>query len=360
MKAFQLRDAKMAKDIIASIKALDVKMVVMHVCGTHQDTLVRFGLEEMLADAGISIRQGPGCPVCVTPPVEIEMALCLARKGKTIAVFGDMSRVPSSSGSLHEARAAGADVRIVYGVDDAVKFAKEHPKKQVVFMAIGFETTSPSTASVIASEPPKNMTFLSCHRLVPPALKAIAEMGEVRLDGLIEPGHVSVIIGTKPYEFLSTQYKLPQVVAGFEPLDLLMACYMLAKQKKDGVAKVENEYSRAVNPEGNPAALKLLDDIFTVNDAEWRGFGYIAKSAHGLSRRYAHMDARRVFEDDFAELEGKKFGEPKGCKCAEVLRGLMTPRECPMFGKGCRPDSPVGPCMVSAEGSCNILFRHSK
>jgi hydrogenase expression/formation protein HypD len=360
MEAFRLRDEPLARKVLEKIKAFDLKLRFMHVCGTHQDTLVKYGLEGLLLKSGIEIRQGPGCPVCVTTQKEIEEALLLAKKGKTIAAFGDMARVRGKSGSLDDMRAQSCKIKVVYGISDAVKLALEDPAHDVVFMGIGFETTTPSVASVMLQDPPENFSVLSCHRTVPPALKALVEMGEVRLDGLIEPGHVSVIIGTKPYEFLSKKYKVPQVIAGFEPLDLLMAIFMLARQVHKGVAKVENEYLRVVKPEGNPKALKMMAQVFEPCDVPWRGFPIIPGSGLKFRKAFQAHDARVVHEDALKELEGVKFPEPKGCKCPQVLRGLITSDKCPLFGKACTPRTPVGPCMVSVEGSCNILYKYGK
>jgi hydrogenase expression/formation protein HypD len=358
--SFRFRDEKIAKEILAKIKSYGLKLRIMHVCGTHQDTLVKYGIEGLLLDAGIEIRQGPGCPVCVTPQREIEEAVHLSRTGKTVAVYGDMSRVPGLEGSLEDQRAKGADIRIVYGIDDAVKLAREKTGKEIVFMGVGFETTTPSTAVAVAANPPGNFSVLSCHRLVPPALKALVEMGEVKLHGLIEPGHVSTIIGSKPYEFLSDKYKIPQVIAGFEPLDLLMGVFMIARQVKNGEAKVENEYSRVVKPEGNPKAIEMMHKVFEPFDVEWRGFPQIPGSGLAFRKQYEDMDARKRFEDDLKEIREMEFPEPAGCRCSEVLRGLITSDECPLFGKKCTPRNPVGPCMVSVEGSCNILFKYGR
>ena len=354
---FRLRDREAAERIMERLKALGVHLRLMHVCGTHQDTLVRHGLEEMLKEAGIEIRQGPGCPVCVTTPREIEEALMLAGEGVRIAAFGDMMRVPGPSGSLLRSQAAGGDIKMVYSVDDAVAMARADGK-ETVFMAVGFETTAPGTAVALRSGPPDNFSVLCCHRTVPPALKALMEMGEVRLDGLIEPGHVSAIIGLGPYEFLSRDYHLPQVVAGFEPLDLLAAVYMLARQKKEGRAEVENEYTRVVHKEGNPRAIEVLKEVFWPCDVEWRGFPVIPGSGLELRPGYERYDARRKFAGKLAPLANQKFPEPKGCLCGEVLRGVRDPQKCPLFGRKCKPESPVGPCMVSSEGSCNILYRY--
>ena len=356
---FSLRDKKLAKEIVSNIKKADVNLKFMHVCGTHQDTLVKNGLDTLLKECGIEIGQGPGCPVCVTTPREIEEMLLLARKGKIVASFGDMINVPGEKDSLRNMKEEGCDVRTVYGIEDAVRIAEENPDNDVVFMAVGFETTAPTTGAVILSDPPENFSILCCHRTIPNALKTIIEMGEIKIDGLIEPGHVSTIIGTKPYEFLSEEYHVPQVVAGFEPIDILMGCWMLVKQIKNGEAFVQNEYTRVVRREGNVKANRIIRDVFEVFDVKWRGFPVIPSSGLRLRNKYQDYDARLKFEDVLSELEGKEFHEPKGCRCGELLRGLISPFECPLFGKVCTPETPVGPCMVSIEGSCNIEYRYA-
>ncbi len=355
---FRYRDKKVSEKIVSKLREMNLNIRLMHVCGTHQDTLVRFGLDELLKNTGVEIRQGPGCPVCVTTPKEIEEAMLLARKGKTITVFGDMMNVPGQKHSLSDTKTMGHDVKIVYSVDDALKIAGK-TKKDVVFMAIGFETTAPSTASVILSNPPENFSILNCHRLIPPALKAIIEMGEVKLHGLIEPGHVSTVIGAKPYEFLSKDYGVPQVIAGFEPLDLMMGVYMLACQIKNKKAEVEIEYKRSVKYDGNKKAVKMMKDVFESYDIAWRGFPIIKNSGLKLKNTFQSYDARKKFEDELKELNNIEFKEPKGCRCGEMLRGLTNPDDCPLFGKSCTPATPVGPCMVSREGNCNIMFRYS-
>lgn len=355
----KLRDKEMSRRIMEKLEAMQLDLTLMHVCGTHQDTLVRFGLDGEFRRVGIDIRQGPGCPVCVTPPDEIEEILALARAGITVAVFGDVMKVPAESGSLNDAKAEGADVRVVFGVDDAVALARRSGK-EVVFMGIGFETTAPTVASALLSDPPPNFSVLSCHRTVPPALAAIAAMGEIRLDGMIEPGHVSTIIGTRPYEFLARKYRIPQVIAGFEPLDLMMGVYMIAKQVADGRAEVENEYTRAVRPDGNPAALKAMEDAFERVDVRWRGFPVIEGSGLRIRKKLEEHDARVRYEDLLAPVHERAYHEAKGCRCGEMLRGLVRSEECPLFGKKCTPATPVGPCMVSREGSCYISYRYLK
>jgi hydrogenase expression/formation protein HypD len=356
---FELRDKETAQKIIEKIKLFDQNITVMHVCGTHQDTLIRFGLQKMLKDIGVDIRQGPGCPVCVTTPKEIEECMALANAGKTIAVFGDMMKVPGMHGSLTDLKTQGCDIQIVYSITDAVKYARI-TGKETVFMGIGFETTTPSTAAVLLKVPPENFSVLCCHRTVPNALKAIIEMGEVRLQGLIEPGHVSTIIGIDPYTFLSEQYSIPQVIAGFEPLDLLMGVYMLSKQINEGRALVENEYSRVVQKEGNIKAIEMMDEVFEPADVAWRGFPVIPQSGLRLKAEFEDHDAEKMYEEDLAEVHQMEFREPKGCRCGEVLRGIIESNQCPLFGTGCTPDNPVGPCMVSSEGSCNILFKYGE
>jgi hydrogenase expression/formation protein HypD len=356
---FEFRDKEMANEIISKLKSYNLNITLMHVCGTHQDTLVRHGLQTMLKGSGVDIRQGPGCPVCVTTPNEIEEAIALARAGKTITVFGDMMKVPGIEGSLSDFKTKGFDIQIVYSISDAVKYA-ENTGKDTVFMAIGFETTIPSTASTILTKPPENFSILCLHRTVPNALKAIIEMGEVKLHGLIEPGHVSTIIGLKPYQFISKDYKMPQVVAGFEPLDLLMGVFMLAKQVKENRAEVENEYKRVVHFEGNQKAISMIHEVFQDCDVAWRGFPVIPDSGLKLKSEFENYDARLLFGAELEEVSKIEYKEPPGCRCGEVLRGIIESTECPLFGTGCTPDNPIGPCMVSAEGSCNILYKYGQ
>jgi len=355
---FTLKDKNLAKDVVSKIKKLNVNLKFMHVCGTHQDTLVKNGLDSLLKECGVEIGQGPGCPVCVTTPREIEEMLVLARKGKTVTSFGDMINVPGEEESLRSIRTEGFDVRTVYGIEDAVEIAEKNKDLDVVFMAVGFETTAPTTASVILKNPPDNFSILCCHRTIPEALRAIIEMGEIKIDGLIEPGHVSTIIGTKPYEFLSNDYNVPQVVAGFEPIDVLMGAWMLVQQIEKGRSFVQNEYTRVVHPDGNIKAQKAIKEVFEPGDVKWRGFPVIPKTSLELKNKFDKYDARKKFKDELSELENKEFHEPEGCLCGELLRGLVSPFDCPLFGQACTPETPVGPCMVSIEGSCNIEYRY--
>jgi len=354
---FRFRDEATAKKVIESISRYHLNVRFMHVCGTHQDTLVRFGLEDMLKDTGVEIRQGPGCPVCVTTTKEIVEAIVLAESGVTIAVFGDMMTVPTPIGSLADAKAKGADVRVVYSVEDAIKLSPT--AIEMTFMSIGFETTSPTTAAVMLNPLPENFSVVSCHRLLPPALDALFSLGEVRIDGLIQPGHVATIIGTKPFDRFSVERKIPQVVAGFEPLDLLVAVFMMCKQIAEGRHEVENEYSRVVKAEGNPKARAMLEKVFEPVDRNWRGFPVIPKSAYELRKVFDAHNARVKFHDVLRSAPTVKE-EMGGCRCGEVLRGIITSQQCPVFGKGCSPKRPMGPCMVSREGSCNIAYRYSR
>ena len=354
-----LRGKEITNQVLAKIKAAGIKAKFMHVCGTHQDTIVRYGLDGMLKAVGVEIIQGPGCPVCVTTPKEILEAICLADKGMTITTFGDMVNVPARGRSLAECKAKGRKVQVVYGIDDAVRYAEAHPTEDVVFLGIGFETTIPATAAAVVRGLPGNFSILSFHKIVPPALKSIIEMGEVNIQGLIEPGHVSTIIGLEPYRHIS-KIPIPQVVAGFEPVDVLMAVYMLIKQLKEGRAEVENEYRRAVRDNGNPKARDLMEQVFEPVDVAWRGFPVIPKSGLELRSQFDRNNARVRYRGTLSEFE-RTLGdvkEPKGCRCGEVLRGLIESKDCPMFARQCSPQNPFGPCMVSHEGSCNIMYRY--
>lgn len=355
--SFKYRDEETAKKILDRIRAMDVDVRLMHICGTHQDAIVRYGLEEMLNDVGVKIAQGPGCPVCVTTSREIADAITLARNGVTVTAFGDMMRVPTTAGSLFTAKAEGADVRIVYSIDDAVKMARDQPDKPLVFVGVGFETTAPSTCVPLHKKDcPENFSVYSCHRICPPIIETLFDLGENRIDGFIMPGHVAVITGTGMFIPVAEKHHVPQVIAGFEPLDILMACYMLCKQLKEGRAEVENEYTRLVRPEGNPVALRLMDETFTPVDRAWRGFPVIKKSALALKPEFEAHDATKVHED-ILKLTPEVDAEAKGCRCGDVLRGLIRSEDCPMFGRVCKPMNPMGPCMVSAEGNCSISYR---
>jgi hydrogenase expression/formation protein HypD len=357
---FKLQDKKISKQIIDQIKKKNCSYKFMHVCGTHQDTLMKHGLNTLLETCGMKIIQGPGCPVCVTTPKEIEEMIFLGLKGKTITTFGDMLQVPGEKYSLSYLSSEGCDIRTVYSIEDAVDIANQDKNKDVVFMAVGFETTAPTTASILLNNPPENFSILCCHRTIPNALKAIVEMGEIRLNGLIQPGHVSTIIGTKPYEFLSRDFQIPQVIAGFQPIDILMAIWMLIKQIENNNIFVQNEYKRVVLVNGNELAKSNLKTVFEPVDIPWRGFSVIPKSGYSLKNEFESYDARKIFQDELNQMGARTYNEPIGCRCGELLRGLITPEQCPLFGMKCTPQTPVGPCMVSVEGSCFISYKYGE
>ena len=343
----------LSRELVSRIQEISRPVKIMHVCGSHEHTIMQHGVRSLLPEE-VEVVAGPGCPVCCVPAREIDECIELARQGVTITTFGDMLLVPGSRGSLADARADGADVRIVYGVGNAVEIARKL-YREVVFMAAGFETTAPTTASEILSGPPENFSVLSCHRLIPPALRYLIESGEVNLNALIEPGHVSTIIGMKPYEPFSRDYNIPQVIAGFNPLDILMAVYMILRQIDRGEANVENEYKRAVRPEGNLKAQRAMDEVFYVTEREWRGFPVIPESVYEIRDEFAEFNAREKFDIDVEDT----VDTPAGCICGAVLRGVARPEECKLFRTECTPTSPIGACMVSREGTCNIAYRYS-
>jgi len=349
------RDSKLARKIVTKIRDIAPKyeVKICHVCGTHEWTITHYGLRSLLPE-NVEVIAGPGCPVCVTPAADIDQAIKLALEGKVVTVFGDALRVPGSERSLMDAKAEGADVRVVYGIDDAVKMAVKEKNKDFVFFAIGFETTAPSTANVVLSRPPENFSVLVSHRLIPPAMELLLGVGDLRIDGFIAPGHVSTIIGLKPYEIFPKAYRMPTVIAGFEPLDVLIAIYMILKQIRDGRARLENEYVRAVLPEGNVKAQKLMSKAFNVVAGNWRGLGRLPASAYALKDEYSQYDSRKRYG---LRIEKARDILP-GCQCHLVMIGKIKPNECPSFMKNCKPERPLGPCMVSFEGTCRIWARH--
>jgi len=352
IEEMRFRDAALAKRVAEKIrKAAPSKDIVKicHVCGTHEWTITHYGIRSLLPE-NVEVIAGPGCPVCIVPASEIDEAIELALNGATVTCFGDLLRVPGSRLSLLDARAEGADVRVVYSVADAVKMARREPEKPFVFFAVGFETTAPSTAVEILKTPPENMSFLISHRLIPPAMKALVEMEDLNLNGFIAPGHVSTIIGMKPYEVFPRDYGMPTIIAGFEPLDVLFAIYMIIKQLIKGKPQLENEYVRAVLPEGNMRAQKLMREAFKVENGRWRGLQTIPKSVLTLRDKYKKYDSRRKYD---LQVECS-VDVPPGCRCHLVIVGKIKPTECPLFMKACTPRRPIGPCMVSMEGTCRI------
>ncbi len=327
----------------------------MEVCGGHTHTIYRHGIEQLLPET-VELVHGPGCPVCVIPMGRVDDAIALAEQpGVVFTSFGDMMRVPGSRSSLLEAKARGADVRMVYSPLDALKIAEATPDKQVVFFAVGFETTAPSTAVTLlrARETGvRNFSVFSNHVTIVPPLKAILESPDLRLDGFLGPGHVSTVIGNRPYRFVPRRYGKPLVTAGFEPLDILQSIVMLLQQYADGRCEVENQYTRVVRDEGNPIALAMLQQVFRLRPHfEWRGLGFIAQSALALSEDFADWDAERRFD-----LPGVRVADPKACQCGEVLKGALKPWECKVFGTACTPQTPIGTCMVSSEGACAAYY----
>jgi hydrogenase expression/formation protein HypD len=352
----KFRNPELAHKIASKISALAPKagkVKICHICGTHEWTITHFGLRSLLPE-NVEVIAGPGCPVCIVPAAEIDEAVILAQKGIVVTCFGDVLRVPGSKMSLLEAKAAGADVRIVYATSDAVEMAKHEPNKQFVFFAVGFETTAPSTAVEVLGNAPKNLSFLVSHRLIPPAMELLLGLEDLQIDGFIAPGHVSAIIGMKPYEPFPKVHHMPTVVAGFEPIDVLMSVYMIMKQQSEGKALLENEYPRVVKPEGNPKALEIMNKAFTITGGSWRGIGNLPNSALQLRPSFANYDAR--LKHDVHVEQGKDI--IVGCQCHLVIVGKIKPDGCPMFLKACTPEKPVGACMVSSEGTCRVWAKN--
>ncbi len=357
----EYRDPAAARHAVRRITELaeggrnGVPYAFMEVCGGHTHTIYRHGIEQLLPET-VELVHGPGCPVCVIPMGRVDDAISLAMQpGVIFTSFGDMMRVPGSSSSLLEAKARGADVRMVYSPLDALKIALANPDKKVVFFAVGFETTAPSTAVTLLRARElgvQNFSVFSNHVTIVPPLKAILDSPDLRLDGFLGPGHVSTVIGNRPYDFVPQRYGLPLVTAGFEPLDILQAVVMLLQQYADGRCEVENQYNRVVQDEGNPIALRILEQVFTLRPHfEWRGLGFIAQSALALNDDFAAFDAERLFS-----VPAVRVADPKACQCGEVLKGVIKPWECKVFGTACTPETPIGTCMVSSEGACAAYY----
>jgi len=355
MDTEKFRDPELTKKVVGKIGeyAPPYEVKFCHVCGTHEWTIMHYGLRSLLPET-IEVIAGPGCPVCIVPSAEIDEVIALALDGVTVATFGDMLRVPGSRISLLEAKALGGDVRVVYSVSDAVQMARAEPDKEFVFFAIGFETTAPSTAIEVLGRKTDNLSFLLAHRLIPPAMELLLGIGDLQIDGFIAPGHVSTIIGLKPYEVFPKAYHMPTVIAGFEPLDVLFAVLMLSKQLRKGESKLENEYRRIVSRDGNEKAQQLLDQTFDVVDGRWRGLGKIPDSAYALKDEFKPVDA----QVKYGVKPGESVDIAPGCCCHLVMIGKVTPDECPLFMKACTPQKPVGSCMVSLEGTCSIWAKH--
>lgn len=351
------RDPELARGLIHSIeKWAPEQATLMEVCGTHTVAIARNGLRTMMPE-GIRLASGPGCPVCVTSNKDIDTVIALSRvPGVTIATFGDMTRVPGSTSSLLKEQAQGRSINIVYSPLDALTLAKENPDEQIVFVGVGFETTTPLVAMAIKRAKAmglKNFSVFVAHKNMPGALETIVADPDLKIDALILPGHVSTIIGVKPYEFLAQKYGIPGVITGFEPVDVLQGIAMIMRQLHEGRAEIEIAYSRGVMKEGNPVALAAIEEVFETVDATWRGLGVIPGSGYAIRDEYKEFDAFARFSPEVEPTQ-----EPKGCRCGDVLRGIMAPNECPLFRKVCTPENPIGPCMVSSEGSCAAYFRY--
>ncbi|WP_276926731.1 hydrogenase formation protein HypD [Parvibacter caecicola] len=355
LKAF--RDPALARGLVQAIGELAPEnATLMEVCGTHTVAIARNGIRGLMPE-GVRLASGPGCPVCVTSNHDIDKVIALARVPEvTIATFGDMTRVPGSTSSLLAEQAAGRSVEIVYSPLDALKLAADNPNRQIVFVGVGFETTTPLVAIAIkrAKEAGlKNFSVYGAHKNMPGALEVIVADPQLKVSALILPGHVSTIIGAKPYQFLAEKYGIPGVITGFEPVDVLQGIAMLMRQLYEGRAEIEIAYARGVMPEGNPVALAAIDEVFETCSATWRGLGEIPGSGYRIRDEFAEFDAMRRFQPEVEPVR-----EHAGCRCGDVLRGIMAPSDCPLFRKVCTPENPVGPCMVSSEGSCAAYFRY--
>jgi hydrogenase expression/formation protein HypD len=357
MDPARLRSPDLARSLARRIAAeADREMALMEVCGTHTMAIGRHGIRSLLPPS-VRLLSGPGCPVCVTAAEDIDRVVLMARDHDVVVTtFGDMFRVPGSLGSLEDARAAGARVEIVYSPLEAVARARRAPGEEVVFVGVGFETTTPTVAAAARTareEGLANFSILPLAKTVPPALAAILEAGEARVDGFLLPGHVCAILGTEPLAFVARVHRRPAVVTGFEPVDILQGIAMLAAQLRQGRAAVEIQYTRVVKAAGNPVARALVEEVFLPADAPWRAIGTIPASGLAFREEYRSLDARERFP-----VAVPPPREDPGCRCGEILMGLVQPRECPLFGTRCTPLTPVGPCMVSSEGVCAAHYKY--
>ena len=358
----EFRDPELIKKALAEIRELaktNRHFRVMEVCGGHTHAIFRFGLNDLLPP-NVELIHGPGCPVCVLPMGRIDDGLDLAGDRNVIfTAFGDMMRVPGSKGSPLESKARGADVRIVYSPLDALKIAQANPLRTVVFFAIGFETTAPSTALTLKLAKARGVTNLAVfcnHILVIPAIRALLDSPDMQLNAFIGPGHVSTVIGCQPYDFIARDYRCPIAVSGFEPLDILQSLVMVLRQLRQGEAKVENQYQRVVPWDGNPAALKVLEEVFEVRPHfEWRGLGSIPQSGLRIRDEYAVWDAEKTMP-----IPGISVADPQAAQCGDVLKGVLKPHQCKLFGKECTPERPVGALMVSSEGACAAHYKYAQ
>jgi hydrogenase expression/formation protein HypD len=354
----EYRDSRLARGLADRIAQRSTRRItLMEFCGGHTHAILRHGIRQMVPPE-VEMRSGPGCPVCVTATPDLDKAIALSRlPGVIIATFGDMIRVPGTRSSLQQSKAEGADVRVVYSTIDALELARANPGTPVIFIGIGFEATAPTVAAaILAAEQQSidNFHVLSLNKLTPPVMKALLDAGDLKLDGIICPGHVSVIIGARPYEFIARDYQIACVISGFEPLDILLSVDKLVEQIESGRPAVEIAYARGVKPGGNEKARRIMEDVFQTGAANWRGIGVIPWSGLKIRSEYEQFDADKAFpvspEQPPREIEG--------CCCGDVIRGAATPLECALFRKACTPESPVGPCMVSSEGACAAYHRY--
>ncbi len=355
----EFRDSETARRLTARLKEVSrTPARFMEVCGTHTMALFRYGIRELLPDH-VELVSGPGCPVCVTAGQDIDRAVAAAGlPGVIVTTFGDMLRVPGSKGTLDQARADGADIRIVYSPLEALNTARTNPDREVIFIGVGFETTAPTVAAALKTARTQglaNFSVLAAHKLLPPAMEALLSGGDLNLTGFLLPGHVTTIIGPAPYRPLARKYHAPCVVSGFEPVDILQSLLMLIEQVEAGRDEVEIQYRRAVGADGNPAARAVMDEVFQPADAVWRGLGPIPLSGLVPREEYAGLDTGRRFD-----LPAAPVPEPPGCLCGEVLRGVVKPPECRLFATRCTPGTPVGPCMVSSEGTCAAYYKYGR
>lgn len=341
-----------------NVEALGRPVQLMHVCGSHEQAIARFGLRAILP-RGLRLLMGPGCPVCVTDAPEVDEAVALARQGVRLCTYGDMLRLPGTAASLADAQADGAKVEVVYSVDQAVEHARRRPEEQVCFLASGFETTAVATAAAVLCGPPENFTLLSVHRWVPAAMEVVAAAGEKRIDGYLAAGHAAIITGWGIFEPFARRTGAPVAVAGFEPLDILAALVTVTGLLRDGRAEVANVYPRCVTKEGNLPAKRALEQVFERRDGRWRGIADIPGGILALRPAYERLDARHRFQiDTVAIRDAAAAEEANGCLCGPIMLGLASPTDCRLFGKACRPESPVGACMVSSEGQCRICWTY--
>jgi hydrogenase expression/formation protein HypD len=357
----EFRDQTLVRDLAGRLAALaSGPATIMEVCGTHTMAAARFGLKSLLPPE-VGLISGPGCPVCVTAQVDLDAFLALGQEPRTVlASFGDMLRVPGSHTCLEGLRAQGAEVRVVYSPLDAVELARQTPEKQVIFFGVGFETTMPATALAIQAAARyglDNFSVWCVHKTMPAALQALLASGEVRVSGLLCPGHVTTIIGAAAYDFIPADFGLPCAVTGFEPVDILLGIESILRQLKEGKARVDNVYTRAARTPANPRARELLAEVFAPEDATWRGLGVIPGSGARIREDYARFDARSRFPQVWERLTPPP---PSPCRCGEVLRGVLRPGQCPLFAQRCTPAQPLGPCMVSAEGACAAAYRYER